>query len=95
MFSAGRSMPLTVLPEFAVNGAAIPAVHFDIGESYAGLLPISDRLNETSRLYFWFVPSENPKASDEILIWLNGGVSDYDDQPSHVSDGLLARLLIS
>jgi carboxypeptidase D len=61
--------------EFVVDGAAIPDVNFDIGESYAGLLPISDKANETSELYFWFVPSEKPKASDEILIWLNGGVS--------------------
>lgn len=58
-----------------VNGTAgaIPDVNFDIGESYAGLLPISDKANETSELYFWFFPSENPAASDEIVIWLNGG----------------------
>jgi hypothetical protein len=59
-----------------VNGSAIPDVNFDIGESYAGLLPISSDANETSELYFWFVPTENPDACDEILIWLNGGVSD-------------------
>ncbi|KAI4655136.1 uncharacterized protein J4E79_008201 [Alternaria viburni] len=60
---------------FAVNGTAgaIPDVDFDIGESYAGLLPISDAANETSELYFWFFPSENPDADDEITIWLNGG----------------------
>jgi carboxypeptidase D len=60
---------------FAVNGTAgaIPDVDFDIGESYAGLLPISKAANETSELYFWFFPSENPDASDEITIWLNGG----------------------
>ena len=33
--------------KFAVNGSAIPEVDFDMGESYAGLLPISDGLNET------------------------------------------------
>ena len=48
---------------------------FDIGESYAGLMPISKKKNETRELYFWFFPSENVDASDEILIWLNGGVS--------------------
>jgi carboxypeptidase D len=56
---------------FAVNGSALPDVNFDIGESYAGLLPIdhtSDR-----ELFFWFVPTTNPAASDEIMIWLNGG----------------------
>ncbi|KAL9619196.1 MAG: hypothetical protein Q9204_008320, partial [Flavoplaca sp. TL-2023a] len=58
---------------FAVNGSAIPDVDFDIGESYAGLLPISSAANETRELYFWFFPSENPLATDEITIWLNGG----------------------
>ncbi|KAL9624242.1 MAG: hypothetical protein Q9160_001489 [Pyrenula sp. 1 TL-2023] len=59
--------------DFAVDGAAIPDVDFDIGESYAGLLPISDNANETSQLYFWFFPSPNTAAENEILIWLNGG----------------------
>ncbi|PSN60457.1 carboxypeptidase cpdS precursor [Corynespora cassiicola Philippines] len=61
--------------KFIVNGSAnaIPGVNFDIGESYAGLLPISNATNETSELYFWFFPSTNPAASDEITIWLNGG----------------------
>lgn len=43
-----------------------------LGESYAGLLPISNERN-ASELYFWFFPSSNVDASDEILIWLNGG----------------------
>ncbi|KAL8927059.1 MAG: hypothetical protein Q9208_002605 [Pyrenodesmia sp. 3 TL-2023] len=59
--------------KFIVNGSAIPDVNFDIGESYAGLLPISPAANETRQLYFWFFPSSNPLASDEITIWLNGG----------------------
>ncbi|KEF62364.1 carboxypeptidase D [Exophiala aquamarina CBS 119918] len=58
--------------EFAVNGSAIPEVDFDIGESYAGLMPISNA-TDASELYFWFFPSINPAASSEILIWLNGG----------------------
>lgn len=58
-----------------MNGSGIPDVDFDIGESYAGLLPISSNAGETSELYFWFVPSENPQCKKEILIWLNGGVS--------------------
>lgn len=56
---------------FAVNGSALPDVNFDIGESYAGLLPIGDE--NSSELFFWYVPSENELAGDEILIWLNGG----------------------
>ncbi|KAF2138488.1 uncharacterized protein K452DRAFT_276917 [Aplosporella prunicola CBS 121167] len=59
--------------KFAVDGTAIPEVDFDVGESYAGLLPISDKANETSELYFWYFPSSNPEATDEITIWLNGG----------------------
>jgi carboxypeptidase D len=62
------------LIEYSVNGTAIPDVDFDIGESYAGLMPISKTSND-SQLYFWFSPSENPEAGDEIMIWLNGGVS--------------------
>jgi carboxypeptidase D len=63
-----------VTTKFTVNGTAgaIPYVDFDIGESYAGLLPISSAPN-SSELYFWFFPSANPDAGDEITIWLNGG----------------------
>ncbi len=39
--------------EFVVNGTGIPDVPFDIGESYAGLLPISSASNETRELFFW------------------------------------------
>ncbi|PYH87529.1 alpha/beta-hydrolase [Aspergillus ellipticus CBS 707.79] len=59
--------------EFAVNGSAIPNVTFDIGESYAGYLPNTVTGYPSSNLYFWFFPSSNPNASDEITVWLNGG----------------------
>ncbi|KAL9114375.1 MAG: hypothetical protein Q9187_007480, partial [Circinaria calcarea] len=58
---------------FAVNGTALPEVNFDIGESYAGTLSIDSNSDNYNRLWFWFFPSENPEASDEITIWLNGG----------------------
>jgi len=61
--------------EFSVNGTSIPEVDFDVGESYAGLLPISDA-NDPNQLYFWFFPSTNPAAAKEITIWLTGGVID-------------------
>ncbi len=64
---------LTLYVEFAVNGTGLPLVNFDIGESYAGLLPLSYAKNETREFYFWFFPSPNPSASNEITIWLNGG----------------------
>ncbi|KAI1609051.1 carboxypeptidase D [Exophiala viscosa] len=69
---AGSQYLTNATAPFAVNGSAIPLVPFDVGESYAGLLPISDAAN-ASELFFWFFPSENPAASNEILIWLNGG----------------------
>lgn len=59
---------------FAVNGSAIPEVDFDVGESYAGLLPIGGA-NETDQLYFWFFPTSAPEDPKEIIIWLTGGVS--------------------
>ncbi|KAI1342502.1 carboxypeptidase [Xylariaceae sp. FL0016] len=58
---------------FAVNGSGIPLVDFDIGESYAGTLSIDSNSNNTNQLWFWFFPSDNPDAGDEITIWLNGG----------------------
>jgi hypothetical protein len=65
-----------VLPsEFVVSGAGIPDVNFDVGESYAGLLPVSSDPDDPNKLYFWFFPSTNPAAKKEIIIWLNGGVS--------------------
>ncbi|KAK2593262.1 hypothetical protein QQS21_009027 [Conoideocrella luteorostrata] len=61
--------------QFAVNGTGIPEVDFDVGESYAGLLPISDKKDERDHLYFWFFPTDNEehKKKKEITIWLNGG----------------------
>lgn len=56
-----------------MNGTGIPDVNFDIGPSYAGLLPVSSGANETKELYFWFFPSSHSNVSDEITIWLNGG----------------------
>ncbi|KAH6656070.1 Alpha/Beta hydrolase protein [Truncatella angustata] len=58
---------------FAVNGTGIPDVDFDVGESYAGLLSITDDLSAAEKLYFWFFPSTNKAADKEILLWLNGG----------------------
>lgn len=70
--SNGSSYLTPQTQQFAVNGSNIPDVDFDIGESYAGLLPISNSSN-SPELYFWFFPSKNEAASDEITIWLNGG----------------------
>lgn len=58
---------------FAVNRTGLPGVPFDIGESYAGLLPISDDPKEPRQLFFWFFPSQSGNITDEITLWLNGG----------------------
>ena len=50
--------------EFSVDGAALPEVPFDIGESYAGNLPNTPSGN--SSIFFWFFPSQNPNATDEV-----------------------------
>ncbi|KAI1342531.1 serine carboxypeptidase [Xylariaceae sp. FL0016] len=59
--------------QFVVNGTGFPEVDFDIGESYAGLLPISKNASETRKLFFWFFPSDNVDADNEIAAWFNGG----------------------
>ncbi|KIV79766.1 hypothetical protein PV11_07311 [Exophiala sideris] len=71
-----RASPAYLTPQtekFAVNGTGVPLVDFDIGESYAGLLSINSNATNANELFFWFFPSDNPAASDEITIWLNGG----------------------
>ncbi|TDZ22931.1 putative serine carboxypeptidase [Colletotrichum orbiculare MAFF 240422] len=59
--------------KFVVNGTSIPEVDFDLGESYAGLMPIQPNNDTSEKLYFWFFPSESDQAEKEILIWLTGG----------------------
>lgn len=60
--------------EFSVNGSNIPDLSFDVGPSFAGLLPISADPTDENQLYYWFWPSDNVDSEKEILIWLNGGV---------------------
>lgn len=38
------------MAEFWVNGSAIPEVEFDVGDSWAGLLPISNATGETRQV---------------------------------------------
>ena len=59
--------------KFAVDGANLPEIHFDVGESYAGSLPITGKKGEKDNLFFWFFPSEDGSVTDEITVWLNGG----------------------
>lgn len=60
--------------KFVVNGKKLPEVKFDIGESYAGLMPISSDPKEERKLFFWFFPAQDPKhGTKDITLWLNGG----------------------
>lgn len=59
-----------MVAEFIVDGTKIPDVDFDIGESYAGLIPISNATN-AGKLYFWFFPTSNPNGTEDLTIWLN------------------------
>ncbi|KAL6900418.1 Alpha/Beta hydrolase protein [Trichoderma evansii] len=65
----------SVTEGFYVNGTTLPEVNFDVGESYAGNLPISNKTGESNELFFWFFPTTNEEHQydKEIVIWLNGG----------------------
>jgi hypothetical protein len=52
-----------------MNGSALPNITWDVGESYAGLLPITNDKDETRKLFFWFFQSYNPEPRDEIVVW--------------------------
>ncbi len=56
-----------------MDGTSFPEVPFDIGESYAGLLPITANESDPNQMFFWFFPTTNPNATKEIAIWLQGG----------------------
>jgi carboxypeptidase D len=59
--------------KFFVDGASIPEVDFDVGPSWAGLLPISGKHNETRELFFWFFPPGPEGSLDDLIFWTNGG----------------------
>ncbi|KAF9040776.1 Alpha/Beta hydrolase protein [Panaeolus papilionaceus] len=59
--------------KFLVNGSTIPDIPFDVGPSYAGLLPISGKINEERQLFFWFFPPGPTGSTDDLILWTNGG----------------------
>ncbi|KIL59166.1 hypothetical protein M378DRAFT_15030 [Amanita muscaria Koide BX008] len=59
--------------QFWVNGTSIPFVDWDVGPSWAGLLPISSAANETRKLFFWFFPPAKGGSLDDLIFWTNGG----------------------
>ncbi|UKZ94397.1 uncharacterized protein TrAFT101_009269 [Trichoderma asperellum] len=65
----------SVTKGFYVNGTTLPEINFDVGESYAGNLPVSTKPGESDELFFWFFPTANKEHQNdkEIVIWLSGG----------------------
>jgi carboxypeptidase D len=59
--------------EFWVDGSNFPEMDFDIGPSWAGLMPISSAANETRELFFWFFPPGPQGSLDDLIFWTNGG----------------------
>ncbi|KAF8477756.1 Alpha/Beta hydrolase protein [Russula ochroleuca] len=59
--------------QFHVDGANIPLVDFDVGDSWAGLLPISSDPHETRKLYFWYFPPTVNGSENDFILWANGG----------------------
>lgn len=58
--------PWLIETGFVVDGNTIPEVDFDVGESYAGNLPNTP--SGSSSLFFWFFPSSNPDATEEVRV---------------------------
>ncbi|KAJ3543571.1 hypothetical protein NM208_g3512 [Fusarium decemcellulare] len=60
---------------YYVNPSGIPEVSFDVGESYAGLMPANPKLtgSKDPKFFFWFFPTVNPDGKDDVVIWFNGG----------------------
>ncbi|KAG8793197.1 hypothetical protein FRC12_003568 [Ceratobasidium sp. 428] len=58
---------------YLVDGTKIPEVDFDVGPSWAGLMPISANANETRKLFFWFWPTTNKQHTNDLVFWTNGG----------------------
>jgi len=64
-------LPMLNPSVIAYQVTSLPDVAFDIGEMYAGLIPIN--AHDTSRaLYFVYQPTIGDPV-DEVTIWLNGG----------------------
>ncbi|KZV99242.1 alpha/beta-hydrolase [Exidia glandulosa HHB12029] len=60
--------------EFFVDGCkdCIPEVHFDVGPSWSGLMPISSAPNPPE-LFFWYWPAKHAENADDLVFWTNGG----------------------
>jgi carboxypeptidase D len=60
---------ICVPAEFYVDGKSIPDVDWDVGPSWSGLLPISNKTGETRELFFWFFPPGPEGSLDDLVFW--------------------------
>jgi carboxypeptidase D len=60
---------------YYVPSTGIPEVSFDIGESYAGQIPVDWKKtgSKDPKFFYWFFPTVNPAGKDDVVIWFNGG----------------------
>lgn len=68
-FEQGSKQPANPIVAFQVK--SLPDVPFDVGEMYAGEIPIKAGV-KSRELFFVFQPTIGAPV-DEITIWLNGG----------------------
>ncbi|KAI0687232.1 Alpha/Beta hydrolase protein [Earliella scabrosa] len=59
--------------KYLINGSNIPEVDWDIGDSWGGLMPISDDPDDGRQLYFWYFPPGPQGSDDDLIFWTNGG----------------------
>ncbi|WAQ87129.1 hypothetical protein PtA15_8A30 [Puccinia triticina] len=50
----------------------LPTVPFPIQPSYAGRLDASPTPKQASKIFFWFVPADDARGSNDLTIWING-----------------------
>jgi hypothetical protein len=83
--------------QFYVDGANFPEVDFDIGPSWAGLLPISSEAGETRELFFWFFPPGPEGSLDDLIFWCVSlpcvGRCLFNIGPTEVPDARLSKVL--
>jgi carboxypeptidase D len=60
---------------YYVPSTGIPEVSFDVGESYAGQIPVDLKKtgSKDPKFFYWFFPTVNPAGKDDVVIWFNGG----------------------
>lgn len=53
--------------QFYGDGKSIPEVNWDVGPSWSGLMPISNKTGETRKLFFWFFPPGPLGSMDDLI----------------------------